>query len=266
MTQAAAPGPAGDRSADGLGHRAKIGLLVPATNTIAQPESEKMAPAGVTNHVARMKPSTRGTNVGDMDAYRQSLARDAGHIVEAIESVMHCEPDMVVLGHSIDTFRGGVRGAAALQRELETAASGVPVTLPSHAFIAALQVLGIHPGASISVLSPYWPPGDEQVHGFFTDAGYQVQEILGLKCPGALAIAATPVSQVVAGLKHLAAGKPQIILQPGTNLPTALLAGGASAWLDVPVLSCNTATYWHALRSLGIYDRMENYGVLFARH
>ena len=39
---------------DILGHRAKVGVLVPFSNTIVQPEFEAMAPPGVTNHAARI--------------------------------------------------------------------------------------------------------------------------------------------------------------------------------------------------------------------
>jgi hypothetical protein len=39
---------------DALGHRAKVGILVPATNTIVEPELAAMQPPGVTNHVSRM--------------------------------------------------------------------------------------------------------------------------------------------------------------------------------------------------------------------
>ena len=47
---------------DVLGHRAKIGVLVPFTNTTVQPEYEAMAPPGVTNHVARIPNVKRRAN------------------------------------------------------------------------------------------------------------------------------------------------------------------------------------------------------------
>ena len=38
---------------DILGNRKKIGIVVPSTNTIVQPECELLKPRGVTNHVGR---------------------------------------------------------------------------------------------------------------------------------------------------------------------------------------------------------------------
>ena len=43
-----------EKKHDALGYRAKIGILVPATNTIVEPEMAAMQPPGVTNHVSRM--------------------------------------------------------------------------------------------------------------------------------------------------------------------------------------------------------------------
>ena len=260
--------PNGFRSADGLGYRAKIGILVPATNTICQPECEAMKPFGVTNHVARMRPVPRGVESGDMEAYRRSLRHDTSLIREAMDSVIHCAPDLIVLGHSVDTFRDGLPGAMKLKEELETHSKGIGVILPSLAFLAALSALGLKPfeNRRIAILSPYWPPADEQVVAFFTGAGYEITRVIGLKRPGAVAIAETPASMIIDAMKELAIDRPDIIIEPGTNLPSGELAIRAPTWLGVAALSCNIATYWHALRVLGIGDRSDSHGPLFRDH
>ncbi len=249
---------------DGLGYRAKIGVLVPYTNTIAQPEYEAFRPHGVTNHVARMEQPTSIRTADDMDAYAKNLERGTGFVKRGLDQVLPCKPDMIVLGHSIDSFRGGLNGAAEMKQDLETHTGGVPVTLSSHAFLAALKALGV--GRRLAAITPYWPPGDEQVRGFFSDAGYDVCKIIGMKALSATAIAAIPPSTVISALKELMLEKPDVIVQPGTNLATARISADASLWLGVPVVSCNTATYWHAIRSLGIGDRIDGFGPLFAEH
>jgi maleate isomerase len=35
-------------------------------------------------------------------------------------------------------------------------------------------------------------------------------------------------------------------------------------WLGKPIIAINTATYWHALRTNGVKDRMEGFGRLLA--
>ena len=36
--------------------------------------------------------------------------------------------------------------------------------------------------------------------------------------------------------------------------------------LGKPVIGINTATYWHAMRTLGITDQFDGFGSLFSRH
>ena len=39
---------------DALGYRCKLAVVAPSTNTIVQPEFDRMAPHGVTNHFSRI--------------------------------------------------------------------------------------------------------------------------------------------------------------------------------------------------------------------
>jgi len=80
-------------SFDNLASRAKIAVIVPATNTVVQPEMEAMRPAGVTNHVSRMLLPPRPYD--DMQAYEQALKTEKGQLEEALTLVMPCEPHAV---------------------------------------------------------------------------------------------------------------------------------------------------------------------------
>jgi len=42
------------------------------------------------------------------------------------------------------------------------------------------------------------------------------------------------------------------------------LAAAAELWLGKPVIAINTATYWHALRANGIFDRKAGFGRLLS--
>ena len=54
----------------------------------------------------------------------------------------------------------------------------------------------------------------------------------------------------------------EAIVAFGANLPFAKLADEAERWLDKPVLQINATTYWHALRTNGITDKVYGYGSL----
>src|SRR3546814_7744214 len=49
------------------------------------------------------------------------------------------------------------------------------------------------------------------------------------------------------------------IIQCGTNLAFAKVAAMAEFWLEKPVIAINTATYWHALRTMGIRSEEHKY-------
>jgi maleate isomerase len=251
---------------DALATRARIGILVPATNTIAAPEYEMLRPSGVTNQVVRMRAAPPGAATGNLETYRQGTDTAVPVIAEAIAMALHAAPRVILLGHSLDSFRGGVDGAHALQQRLDACANGVPVVLPAPTFLAALRSLGVAPGARIAALTPYWPPEDEEVETFFASAGYAVPRVLGLKRKGPFGISATTAAEVVDGLRALAAERPDAIVLPGTNLASLTLAAQASTWLGMPVIACNAAIYWHGLRKIGIADRIAGFGALLAEH
>ena len=56
----------------------------------------------------------------------------------------------------------------------------------------------------------------------------------------------------------------EAVVQVGTNLAMARLAGMAEKLLQKPVIAINTATYWFALRENGITDSIEGFGTLLA--
>jgi maleate isomerase len=44
------------------------------------------------------------------------------------------------------------------------------------------------------------------------------------------------------------------------------LAAAAELFLGKPVIAINTATYWHALRAVGLTDRLDGFGTLLSHH
>jgi maleate isomerase len=43
-------------------------------------------------------------------------------------------------------------------------------------------------------------------------------------------------------------------------------AAAAELYLGKPVIAINTATYWHALRAVGIQDKVQGFGTLLSHH
>jgi len=247
---------------DSLGQRAKFGVLAPSTNTSVQPEFDAMKPWGVTHHHSRliipdMKVTGDKTFLAMMDLIRAAL-------FPALEAVLSCRPDYIVLGMSAETFWDGLDGAKELQRKLDKVAK-MGVCMGSDACQAALRAYGKNV-KRLGVITPYMPIGDKQVRRFFTECGFEVVNLLGLKCKSPVLIAHESKETLRDAIRKVNRGKVDAIVQVGTNLAMAEVAAMAEFWLDKPVIAINTATYWHALRRYGIKDRIQGWGSLLAEH
>jgi maleate isomerase len=174
----------------------------------------------------------------------------------AIDQVMTCRPDHVIMGVAIEAFTGGVKGAEALQKDLEERA-GVGISMGATAGAAALRKFGAR---RIAVMTPHQPKGDETVQAYLLDAGFEVVRLVGLKCASPSAIAEVPASTLMKTLRDLDGSDIDAILQVGTNLANAAVAAEAERWLGKPVLAMNVVTYWDALRRCGIEDRVLGHG------
>jgi len=244
---------------DALGWRQVFAVLVPSTNTAVQPEFDAMRPPGVTNHISRIRIPNVSLN-SDEDFQRLiTLIVDAQD--EAVDSVMSCEPDQIVLGISAETFWGGAAASNDLKRTLEQR-TGLPVCTGADACHAALATTK---AKRIAVITPYFPVGDRNVVRFFEETGYSVPRIKGLSCSSPTAIARVTEAQLAAALREVDGDDIDAIVQVGTNLAMARLAPAAEAWLGKPVIAINTAIYWHALRSVGITDAVAGWGPLLER-
>ena len=111
------------------------------------------------------------------------------------------------------------------------------------------------------------PVGDAQVRRFLTDCGFEVVRLKGFCCPGPVAIAHVTQAQLRDAIIEVNGPEVDAILQVGTNLAMARLAGIAEFWLDKPVLAINTAIYSvEPLRQNGIDDKVEGFGSLLLEH
>jgi maleate isomerase len=246
---------------DALGPRLKFGIVAPATNTIVQPEYDAMRPAGVSNQMARVV--IPDTPVGTESEFATMMSQVRGSIEAALDMLMGCSPGAVVLGMAAETFWEGMMDANAVQAHLESRA-GVRVVLGAQACLAAIQRYG---GIRrISLITPYMPSGDAQVRRSFTDSGFEVINLLGLKCNSPLLMAHESPERLRRAVREVDDPSVELILQVGTNLAFARVAAEAERWLGKPVLAVNTCTYWQALRSSGIEDRIDGFGSLLMEH
>ena len=246
---------------DVLGWRKKFGVIAPSTNTSVQPEFDAMRPRGVTNHFARIH--IPNEPIRSDDDFATLIETVRSELMAAIDRVMTCEPDHLIMGMSSETFWDGPEGSERLRERVEERA-GIEVTMGSDASRQALQQYGDI--KRIGVVTPYMPVADIQVRRFFVDCGFEVVRLKGLRCESPVLIAHVSERELRDAIFEIDGPDIEAVIQVGTNLAMGRLAGIAEFWLDKPVLAINTATYWWALRRNGIADKIVGFGSLLLEH
>ena len=245
---------------DAYAYRLKFGVLGPSTNTIVQPEFDDMRPFGVSNHYSRIQ-NTNAKAISN-ELFMSGARRIGKLTYDAIDWVMNADPDYLVMGMSAVTFDGGGAGADQFIQDVMERSGGLKVSVGSHSTRDALRAYG---GITkIALLSPYWPAMNETVKGYFAEYGFEVVRDICLKCESWTAIAQVSQQTLMDKLRQLDGDDIDAIVQVGTNLCMSRLAGEAESWLGKPVIAINTATYWHALRTNGINDKMLGFGRLLS--
>ncbi|MDE0728157.1 MAG: arylmalonate decarboxylase [Alphaproteobacteria bacterium] len=244
------------RHGDRLGWRRKLGVVTPSTNTIVEPEFHAMAPRGVTNHTSRFLIPNMALN-SDED-FERLVVEIKANLDVAVDGLTPAGVDHIIIGISAESFWDGAQGAQVLQDRLE-ARAGCTMTLGSAAARAALDAVG---AKRLGVVTPYWPVADERVRRYFGECGFDVIALKGLQANSPVNIAEQSEETLRNALAEVNGGEVDTIIQVGTNLGMAELAGEAERWLGKPVIAINTALYWHALRQNGIADRIPGWGCL----
>jgi maleate isomerase len=246
-----------------IGARARIGVVLPSTNIGVEYDCQRIIPPGVTWHFARFFVEQPDLSSDDMFlAFIEAIRKT---IPDAVRDIMTCEPSYIMMGMSAETFWGGLEGNAEFEARLrDDLGPDIGLTSGAAALKAAIDCFGAR---RVAALTPYQPVGDEQVRRFLEESGYEVTNVVGLKCDTATSIAHTPPSEVIdVVLTEIEGDDVDIIVQAGTNLSTLDIFPTLEKQLGKPLIPINVATIWHALRAQGVDDRIFGKGWLLERH
>jgi len=232
---------------DTLAPRAVIGVMTPAMNTVVQPELELLRPEGVTNQMQRFR-------LGG-DAISDDLPGEAAKL-------MDCNPVVIAIGLTTDAGPGGPDKLKARCKDI-SAQVGIPVLGASQADYAALEVLG---AKRVGIVTPFNADIDAVVKANTEAAGFEVVAIKGTEAPSLPAICKTPLADIRSVFAQVAASECDVILQVGTALPVVALIAELEAAHGKPIVACNAAVYWQALRQVGISDPINGFGRLLETH
>ncbi len=250
---------------DYFGYRKKFGVLVPSTNTAVEVEYNAMRPEGV---ITATRPCVIPPFVVNTEAEFVAMVEAISAATEpGLKDLLTVKPDHVVFGYSAETFWDGKQRSDAMFNKYNDMAmeiAGCGITFGAQAILDAFE---LYPQIKkVGVVSPYAPIGNTMVEKFLNDIGYEVVRMKGHNSPGPVEIAHEPFAKSRELVRQVDGEDVDAILQAGTNLYFAPLADALEKELGKPVLAINTITWWHALRSNGIPDRMDGFGSLLREH
>jgi len=244
---------------DRLGDRLVLGLLIPAVNTVVQPEFDGMRPAGVTNQTGRFFiPDLTKYGIDSTDRAASDIASAIGSAAEAVRA---CEPDAIALAYSSEYLAGGHASAATIHDALVAGAGGIHVTNATDSVPRALELFGAR---RVSVVTPYLPPANAFVRAFFEAAGYSVKAVEGAQREAGSSAAVTSAENIHAAFAAIDGDDVDALIHVGSNLPVLDICVALEQALGKPVFGANQATFWAALRDNGIADQFEGKGRLLA--
>jgi maleate cis-trans isomerase len=226
-------------------------LILPANNTVAEPEMASHAPAGVSFHATRVL--ARGSRV------QERVGVLAEGVPAARDALRDSRVDAMVYGCMMSCLAKGGAWEAELSGRL--AAPQTPFQTAGRALLWALEALGAR---QASVFSPYSDEVSAWIPGYLAGAGVNVTTNVNyarLADPHAV-VAAHPerLFRAIAALPHA-----DVLCVLATDFPTfRIIERLEQAW-GGPVVSSNSAVFFWLMRAAGVREAIAGLGALGRR-
>lgn len=232
-----------------MGWRARIGLVVPSSNTTAEPEFRRFTPNGVSIHTARM--SLESVTAAALDA----MADDA---IRAARLLSHADVDAVAYACTTGSLLHGAGFDADLEDDL-AATTGVPAVATARSVDRALSALSVD---RVAIATPYVADLDEREREYLEAAGYRVVAIEGRGLEDNTAIGELRPGDAYRHAHAVAADRDvDAVFVSCTNYRTLPAVETLEADLGVPVVTSNLATLWDVATVAGL--ELDGPGTLF---
>jgi maleate isomerase len=244
---------------DGLGYRARIGLLTPNDDAVPESEFWTMAPEGVSVHVGRVL-------LVDTRTFSEPPHPD-----DATALLAALPMQAIVFAFTTTSYILGPDGEQALKARLEKRSNGIPVLLPCPGAVAAFRTLGVR---RIALIHPPWFADDEQQLGvaYFQSQGFDVVYANQMRLRGlAVAKPTDPLrkftelypAELYAFARSEVPAAAEAVFFAGNGFRTIGMIATLEEDLGRPVLTGNQVAFWYALRQAGVRAPVNGYGRVF---
>jgi maleate cis-trans isomerase len=239
------------------GYRAKIGVIVPPTNTVNEAEWARVVPAGVTIHAQRMALHEDTSSPAGKQRLYEDIRVAAGELAKA-------GLDVIAYGCTAGSMVTPIEALTDFMR----AATGIPAVATAPALVHAARAFGMK---RVALATPYHDALNEHEVHFLADCGIETLGVKGLGIGAGgrheyVNIARTPAEVVYAHCASADVPGADGLIVSCTDFATLEALPKLERALGKPVISSNLATLWLALRTAGVDDRIAGFGALLEKH
>jgi maleate cis-trans isomerase len=235
--------------------KARIGLIIPSSNRMTEPQFHRFAPAGVAVHIARVQMTGQ---------YKRPIAQLLGDIGRAASALGDARCDPVVFHCTANAMAEGREGEAALVRRVAEE-SGAAAFSTAQAIVEALDHMGMR---RVVLLSPYPQAVNDHEREFLAGHGVEVVRDVALDVGSSDEHIRVPVTRWVELAREHARVPADGFFLSCTNTTQIEAIELIERETGKPAVNSNQATLWAALKRLpgcGGVPRIAGLGRLFAR-
>lgn len=216
------------------GWRRRIGLLVPANNTVVEPELGARLPAGVAMYATRL--------MVEGDFAPEALHRMEGQTERGLAELAVARVDLAVYACLSTSLAKGPAWDLSFPRRRRT-----PVFTAASATVGALRALG---AVRVAFLTPYPAAIQRLVTPYFRALGFDPVAAHSLDLAGYDAVGRVAPAEVRRLARGVDLGGAEAVCVLATDLATLEAIEAMEADLGLPVVTTNQAILWRSLAGM----------------
>jgi maleate isomerase len=253
----APPQPSANGHPDSRSFRRRLGLLVPATNTIMEHELWSLihsngAGAGLDGVGLKTTPViTPKPDISTPEGVAEFRAGFIGGLEAAVQTALLARPQYMIMGLSLEHILFGLDSINETMESV-TSLSDLSWATWNDAVKAALGLLG---ATRIGILTPWEASGNASAIRMFNDMGIDVVASVGLNCANLSHLAHLPDAakeQAVVEVLATTNNRLDAVVQCGTGMSMLNVIDRLEERTGVPIVAINPTTLWYALRENGL--------------
>lgn len=234
-----------------MGWRGKIGLIVNGGQVITEPLYSRVAPAGVCFYASRIL--VRGSVMEDHRNMEQAAFRAARELASAdVNAIAYC--------CTVSGILQGIEGDRQFCRQIEEE-TGIPTLSTLSAVLEALAVLRIK---KLVLISPYEGETHAAEEDFLQTNGFDLVQSRSMKISPKKKRPYIAPGEIYRFCRDNWDDRADGLFISCMNFNGMPCVGPLEKDLGKPVFSSHSATFWKALRMIGLRESISGYGRLLA--